>query len=463
MVSGRKEAVVNERDDQQVDSSQEERVREPQASLGRHVDLNTSTEEELCTLPGIGPVLAARIVEYRTEVRPFEEPIEIAAVPGISERTYRSLADRLSVGAPEPAEEEVLESGQVPAEVEPGAEPMTDSEIRDPELEEAVELEIEEPQAEEQPLQEVEPAVSELDEWLEAEAKAEAPVTDEEPQPDSYVPEAPESRPRLRMPRWRRALAPPPEAEAPPESGEDTPEPSEPREPLSGQEVPPVMETPPPEPETVPVRVRQEVSEMAAPRWPEPPAGTVVPRQGASFWQLLVAAILSAIVGSLLALMILILVNRTLDFRGGTARAIQQEAARVDAELADLGADLEGLGEQLGVVERLARRLDDTEAGLQRLNGQLETIGAEVRRFGDESATTRETIRSLNGRVDGIENSMNGLLSQLGEMEETLGDLRAELGTVVEDVSALSEVVDGLREATQRFDAFLQGLRDLLQ
>ncbi len=75
-----------------------ERVADEESRL--LVDLNSATTEELETLPGIGPTLAGRVVEYRETVHPFEEPVEIAAVPGISERMYRDLADRLTVTVP---------------------------------------------------------------------------------------------------------------------------------------------------------------------------------------------------------------------------------------------------------------------------------------------------------------------------------------------------------------------------
>jgi competence ComEA-like helix-hairpin-helix protein len=76
------------------------------------VDLNTATVEELQRLPGIGEVLATRIVNHRAEVGPFAHPEDMIAVTGIAEATYGRLADRLSAGpvepAPAPAPETVL-------------------------------------------------------------------------------------------------------------------------------------------------------------------------------------------------------------------------------------------------------------------------------------------------------------------------------------------------------------------
>ena len=67
------------------------------------VDLNTATVEELRQLPGIGEVLATRIVNHRTEVGPYARPEEIIAVTGMAQATYGRLADRLSAGPVEPA------------------------------------------------------------------------------------------------------------------------------------------------------------------------------------------------------------------------------------------------------------------------------------------------------------------------------------------------------------------------
>jgi competence protein ComEA len=61
------------------------------------VSLNRASREELERLPGIGPALAARIVEHRERYGPFRRAEHLMLVRGISERRFREL--RPYVGA----------------------------------------------------------------------------------------------------------------------------------------------------------------------------------------------------------------------------------------------------------------------------------------------------------------------------------------------------------------------------
>lgn len=67
------------------------------------LDLNTATLDELDALPGIGPVLARRIVEFREKRGGFRRVEELLAIEGISERMWQQLRVRVEV-APPPAE-----------------------------------------------------------------------------------------------------------------------------------------------------------------------------------------------------------------------------------------------------------------------------------------------------------------------------------------------------------------------
>ena len=62
------------------------------------ININTATAEEIQVLPGIGPLLAQRIVEYREENGPFETNGELMNVSGIGEKKLEEIWDYITVG-----------------------------------------------------------------------------------------------------------------------------------------------------------------------------------------------------------------------------------------------------------------------------------------------------------------------------------------------------------------------------
>ena len=61
------------------------------------VNINTADEKELDKLPGIGPAMAKRIVEYRTENGAFQAPEEIKRVKGIGDAKYEKMKDKIAL------------------------------------------------------------------------------------------------------------------------------------------------------------------------------------------------------------------------------------------------------------------------------------------------------------------------------------------------------------------------------
>ncbi len=60
------------------------------------LDVNSAPAEELAKLPGIGEVLAERIVDYRTEHGPFETVEALMEVSGIGEKKLAELEGRIT-------------------------------------------------------------------------------------------------------------------------------------------------------------------------------------------------------------------------------------------------------------------------------------------------------------------------------------------------------------------------------
>ncbi|MBI3910521.1 MAG: ComEA family DNA-binding protein [Armatimonadetes bacterium] len=67
------------------------------AASGGLVNINTADAAELDTLPGIGPVLAGRIIDYRRQYGPFQRPEDLILVKGIGSKTFEKMKDRVTV------------------------------------------------------------------------------------------------------------------------------------------------------------------------------------------------------------------------------------------------------------------------------------------------------------------------------------------------------------------------------
>lgn len=61
------------------------------------VHLNQATAEQLQGLPGVGPALSARIVDYRTEHGPFSSVDQLTAVKGVGEAKLAKFKSQLTV------------------------------------------------------------------------------------------------------------------------------------------------------------------------------------------------------------------------------------------------------------------------------------------------------------------------------------------------------------------------------
>ena len=63
----------------------------PKAERGSLVNINTATPQELEKLPGVGKVIAERIVAQRERYGPFRRAEYLMMVRGISDRKFRAI------------------------------------------------------------------------------------------------------------------------------------------------------------------------------------------------------------------------------------------------------------------------------------------------------------------------------------------------------------------------------------
>ena len=82
----------------QSQSSQPSSPAQPPAAAP--LNLNTATVTELAKLPGIGPAVAARIVEHRQKNGGFKKIEELMNVKGIGEKTFLKLKSLVTVTPP---------------------------------------------------------------------------------------------------------------------------------------------------------------------------------------------------------------------------------------------------------------------------------------------------------------------------------------------------------------------------
>ena len=65
--------------------------------LSAALDVNRATERDFERLPGIGPVLARRIVEYRTTRGTFQDIEQLRRVKGIGKKTFERIRPLVAV------------------------------------------------------------------------------------------------------------------------------------------------------------------------------------------------------------------------------------------------------------------------------------------------------------------------------------------------------------------------------
>jgi comEA protein len=85
-------------------AAQRKAAAEKPAAPTQPVNINTATATDFEALPGVGPKLAARIVEYRQKNGPFKKVEDLMNVRGLGEKNFLKLKAQLTLGAQKGAE-----------------------------------------------------------------------------------------------------------------------------------------------------------------------------------------------------------------------------------------------------------------------------------------------------------------------------------------------------------------------
>ena len=66
-------------------------------TISNMINLNTASQGELEELPGIGPAMAGRIIEYREANSGFRNVEEVKLVKGIGDKLFEKMKDKISI------------------------------------------------------------------------------------------------------------------------------------------------------------------------------------------------------------------------------------------------------------------------------------------------------------------------------------------------------------------------------
>ena len=72
----------------------------PTATAAAPVNLNTATAEQLATIPGVGPKMAERIIDYRQKNGGFKKVEDLMNVSGVAEKSFLKMKPLITVTAP---------------------------------------------------------------------------------------------------------------------------------------------------------------------------------------------------------------------------------------------------------------------------------------------------------------------------------------------------------------------------
>ena len=356
-------------------------------------DLNTADIDDLIDVPGIGEVLAQRIIE----TRPFNTFDDVVRVKGIGSISLNRIAPYATVG-----------NGSFP--ITTGDEKMeTNEETRSPDLEalEALtETEVEETSevpADLIPL----PPLPLVEPWIEDEAE----VTVEEVAED-IVETAGEEEPEA-----LDVLLPPPlPVEEVEEEEEETIQPEEVIEEVHVAPLPAdleIKETPLDEPKKI--------------EPPAPPAEKPAPKpatRGQITWLGFFIFILTLIAAVAVSMGILAGINGGLDYASPADVAVVSHEVNALKGRADaLEQSLTGVQARLDNLEALSGRVDKLETATGDLQGELETLAAETKSLTSQVQDLNTVTETLGQQMEEVQAQSSRFQSLMDGLRDLLNNL----------------------------------------